>query len=77
MDEELTDKQKAAIRWTVLDNLLHGWTYWTNLKRSWADDEYLRCVRDGLVRDGKISDSGRLWLMTEGRLIGLMPCTPN
>ena len=50
-------------QWLVLDNLKHGWAYTANLDKTLADDAYLWAVRNEYVKDGKITDSGKIVLM--------------
>jgi hypothetical protein len=54
-----------AVKWLVLDNLKSGWLYWMNIcGRDKADDAYKWCVESGLIRDGNITASGIVWLIT-------------
>lgn len=57
---EFTTRQLEAACWLVLDNLVQGWSYWTNLERELADEAYRWCVRNEYIENGQISVKGRV-----------------
>ncbi len=53
-----------AVQWLVLDNLAHGWFYTTNIcDKDKAERMYLKSVEDEFIKDGRITDAGRIALM--------------
>ncbi len=56
----MTDTQ-----WLVLDNLKRHWPYHTNLDREQAEQAYLWCVRNEYIRDGQLTDVGRVALLAQ------------
>jgi hypothetical protein len=57
----------TAIKWLILDNLAHGWAPATNIcgHKEEFTATYARCVETGLIADGRITDAGRMALMTD------------
>ncbi len=53
----------TAAQWLVLDNLKQHWPYHTNMDREQADQAYLWCVRNEYIRDGQLTDAGRVALL--------------
>lgn len=53
----------TASQWLVLDNLLHGWPYWINLDRNFAEQAYLWCINNEFVKDGQITETGKAALL--------------
>lgn len=51
-------------QWLVLDNLKSNWPYATNLDKQLADESYLWAVNNEYIKDGKLTDSGRMMLKT-------------
>ena len=56
----MSDSVLTASQWLVLDNLKSGWSYYTNMDRTKAEEAYLWCVRNEYIKDGKITDAGRI-----------------
>lgn len=48
-----------AIHWLLLNNLIQGWTYWTNMDRVEAMDALSWAEQQGYVVKGRITDEGR------------------
>lgn len=49
--------------WLVLDNLAHGWAYWTNMKRNVAEKAYRACIDRNFIKpNGLLTSSGKIFL---------------
>lgn len=53
----------TAAQWLICDNLAAGYLYYTNLPRDIADETYIWCVNNELVKDGELTHLGRISLM--------------
>jgi hypothetical protein len=54
----------TAAQWIVLDNLLHGWPFKTNLDHYLAAEAYLWLVRNEYIKDGSLTDLGKVATLT-------------
>lgn len=50
--------------WLMLDNLAHNWSIGHSLLRSEVQPTIAACERRGWIKDGKITDAGRIALIT-------------
>jgi hypothetical protein len=57
----MTNEQ--ASDWIVLDNIVHGWGWATNLPRDFAEAALKRCEERGWVNGKRITDKGRIALL--------------
>ena len=48
-----------AYHWLLLNNLINGWTYWTNMDRVSAKDALVWAEEQGYAIKGRITDEGR------------------
>lgn len=56
----------TAAQWVVLDNIANRWPYGTNLARHFADGALKWAQDNGYVKDGRITDAGRVELLRAG-----------
>lgn len=54
----------TPVQWLVLDNLKSNWPYTTGVDGTLADAAYLWAVNNEYIKDGKLTDSGRMVLLT-------------
>ena len=48
-----------AYHWRLLNSLINGWPYWTNMDLVSAKDALLWAEEQGFVVNGRITDEGR------------------
>lgn len=59
----------TAIQWLVLTNVKHNWHYKTSIcDKDAADKAYLWAVNNGYIKDGKITDAGKMILLVDRKI---------